>query len=120
MSFAGALPRDQVLRRLAGAHAALLPSLWENLPHAAVEALSVGTPVVATSVGGIPEVVRDGVNGLLVPPDDAAALAAAITRMIEDGALRDRLAAAAQPSVEAVGREPTYTRLEQILIEAAG
>src|SRR5439155_3260110 len=71
VTFVGALPRDRVLRRLAGAHAALLPSLWENLPHAAVEALSVGMLVVATSVVGISEVVRDGINGLLVPPDDA-------------------------------------------------
>ena len=81
MTFVGALPRDRVLRRLAGAHAALLPSLWENLPHAAVEALSVGTPVVATSVGGVPEVVRDGVNGLLVPPGDVASLAGADAAM---------------------------------------
>src|SRR5439155_472331 len=99
ISFAGALPREGVLRRLAGARAALLPSLWENLPHAAVEALSVGTPVVATSVGGVPEVVRDGVNGLLVPPGDVAALAGAMRRLIDDGMLRDVLASAAQPSV---------------------
>ena len=47
-------------------------SAWENLPHAAVEALAVGTPVVATAVGGVPEVVHDGENGLLVPPNDVA------------------------------------------------
>jgi glycosyltransferase involved in cell wall biosynthesis len=120
VSFAGALPRDQVLRRLAGGYAALLPSLWENLPHAAVEALSVGTPVLATAVGGVPEVVQDDVNGLLVAPGDPAALAAAMRRLTEDGALRDRLAAAARPSVAEIGREPTYMRLEQILLEAAG
>jgi glycosyltransferase involved in cell wall biosynthesis len=120
VSFAGALPRDRVLRRLAGARAALLPSLWENLPHAAVEALSVGTPVVATSVGGVPEVVHDNVNGLLVPPGDVAALAAAMRSLADDDSLRDRLAAAAKPSVEAIGRESTYTRLEQILLEAIG
>jgi glycosyltransferase involved in cell wall biosynthesis len=118
VSFAGALPRDQVLSRLAGARAALLPSLWENLPHAAVEALSVGTPVVATTVGGVPEVVHNDVNGLLVPPGDATALAAALRRLIDDDSLRERLAAGAKPSVEAIGREPTYTRLEQILLEA--
>jgi glycosyltransferase involved in cell wall biosynthesis len=108
-----------VLRASAGPHVAVLPSLWENLPHAAVEALAVGTPVVATAVGGVPEVVHDDENGLLVPAGDVSALAAALRRMLDDDALRDRLAAGAKPSVAAIGREPVYTRLEQILEEAA-
>jgi glycosyltransferase involved in cell wall biosynthesis len=117
--FVGSRPRDDVLRYLAGARAAVLSSAWENLPHAAVEALAVGTPVVSTAVGGVPEVVHDDVNGLLVPPNDPAALAEAIRRVLDDDALRDRLAAGAQPSVAAIGREPIYTRLEAILAEAA-
>ena len=112
----GSRPRDEVLRYLAGARAAVLSSAWENLPHAAVEALAVGTPVVATAVGGVPEVVHDDVNGLLVPPNDPAALAAAIRRVLDDSELRDRLAAGAQPSVAAIGREPIYSRLEAILV----
>jgi len=116
--FAGALPRTEVLAHLAGARAAVLASAWENLPHAAVEALAVGTPVVATAVGGVPEVVHDGENGLLVPPHDAAALGDALRSVLVDDALRARLAADAQPSVAAIGREPVYTRLEAILAEA--
>jgi glycosyltransferase involved in cell wall biosynthesis len=119
VTFAGALPRSEVLSHLAGARAAVLASAWENLPHAAVEALSVGTPVVATAVGGVPEAVFDDRNGLLVPPNDAAALAAALERVLRDDALRDRLAAGAIPSVAAIGRDETYTRLETILEEAA-
>lgn len=119
VEFLGVRPRGEVLRYLAGARAALLSSAWENLPHAAVEALAVGTPVVSTAVGGVPEVVHGDENGLLVPPNDPAALAAAIRRVLTDDELRARLAAAAKPSVEAIGREPTYTRLEQILEEAA-
>jgi glycosyltransferase involved in cell wall biosynthesis len=119
LRFAGALPREQVLRHLAGACAALLPSAWENSPHAVVEALSVGTPVVATAVGGVPEIVRDGENGLLVPPNDAPALAQAMRRVLEDDGLRDRLAAGAVPSVATIGREEIYGRLEAILAEAA-
>ena len=113
--FVGCLPRKEVLRYLAGARAALLSSSWENLPHAVVEALAVGTPVVATAVGGVPEVVHDGENGLLVPAGDVPALAAALAKVAADGRLRDRLAAGAQPSVERIGREPTYARLKQFL-----
>ena len=91
--FAGALPRADVLSALAGARAAVLSSDWENFPHGAVEALAVGTPVVATAVGGVPEIVRDRVNGLLVPPGDPASLARALRLLVEDDAVRERLAA---------------------------
>ena len=117
--FVGALPRERVLSELAGARAAVLSSAWENLPHAAVEALAVGTPVVATAVGGVPEVVHDGQNGLLVPPNDPEALAHALRRILEDDDLRDHLAANAQSSVAAIGRDTVYARLEQILADAA-
>ncbi|HZP72745.1 MAG TPA: glycosyltransferase family 4 protein [Gaiellaceae bacterium] len=117
--FVGSLPRHDVLERLAGARAAVLSSAWENLPHAAVEALAVGTPVVSTAVGGVPEVVHDGENGLLVPPNDPTALAAALELVLRDDVLRDRLAAAAKPSVAAIGRDVIYGRLEQILLAAA-
>ena len=80
----------------------------------------MGTPVVSTAVGGVPEVVRDGENGLLVPPNDPEALAAAQRAILHDVALRDRLAAAAKPSVAAISRDVIYGRLEQILAEAAG
>src|SRR4029450_123250 len=76
VTFLGARSREEGVRTLAGAHAALLPSAWETLPHAAVEALAVGTPVVATAVGGVPEVVHDGENGLLVAAGRPDALAA--------------------------------------------
>lgn len=115
----GSQSRDRVLSYLAGARAAVLSSAWENLPHAAVEALAVGTPVVATAVGGVPEVVTDEHNGLLVPPNDANALAEALRRVLVDDALRQRLAANAKPSVAAIGRDAIYERLEGILLDAA-
>mgnify|MGYP002336252519 CR=1 FL=1 len=119
IEFRGSLPRDEALRVVAGAEAGLLSSAWENLPHSAVEALSVGVPVVATAVGGVPEVVHDGENGLLVPPGRPEALAAAIRRVLEEPGLRERLAAGAKPSVEPISSEAIYGRLEAILQEAA-
>jgi glycosyltransferase involved in cell wall biosynthesis len=117
--FLGARSRADVLRILAASDAALLPSRWENFPHLVVEALAVGTPVVATAVGGVPEVVRDGENGLLVPAGDADALAAAIRRLMTDDALRARLAAAAAPSVAAFAPERLLGEIAAALERAA-
>lgn len=117
--FAGPLPRQDVLALYRGADAALLSSAWENFPHSVVEALAVGTPVISTEVGGVAEVVEDGVNGLLVPRGDVEQLARAIERVTSDPELRDRLAAAAAPSVERLRPERVYGRLEEILVEAA-
>ena len=118
--FLGPLNREGVLTLFRGADASLLTSSWENFPHTVVEALAVGTPVIATTVGGVPELVRDGENGLLVPVGDADGLAAAIRRLLlDEPGLRERLAAAAAPSVEHLRPEVLYARLEAILREVA-
>ena len=119
IEFRGSRSRDDALEIVAGATAALLSSDYENLPHSAVEALSVGVPVVATAVGGVPEVVHHDRNGLLVPPGRPDELAAAILRVLDEVGLRDRLAAGAKPSVEAISSEAVYGRLESLLAEAA-
>ena len=75
--------------------------------------------MVGHAVGGVPEVVRDGENGLLVPPGRPDELADAIRRILDEPGLRDRLAAAAKPSVAAISSEAIYGRLESLLAEAA-
>jgi glycosyltransferase involved in cell wall biosynthesis len=114
----GPLARDDVLTLFRAADAALLTSAWENLPPSVVEALAVGTPVVATAVGGVPEVVRDGENGLLVAPGDVDALADAIRRVSEPG-LRGALAAKAAGSVAELDEQRLLARIVR-LIEGAG
>jgi glycosyltransferase involved in cell wall biosynthesis len=76
-----------------------MPSLWEGLPLSLVLAMGAGLPVVATRVAGIPEVVTDDVNGLLVPPGDAGALGEALRRLVQSEALRARLGEAAKAFV---------------------
>jgi glycosyltransferase involved in cell wall biosynthesis len=118
--FLGGVSRDAVLRLFRAADATVLSSSWENLPHTVLEALAVGSPVVATAVGGVPEVVRDGENGLLVPPNDPAALASAIRGLLEDDELRRRLADAAPGSVAGYTEEAVFSRIEEELQRAAG
>ncbi len=114
--FLGAGTRDDVIALFRAVDAALLTSAWENLPHTLLEALATGTPVIATAVGGIPEVVRDGENGLLVPPRDIAAIASAIDRLVHDDALRASLAAAAAPSVEELAEPRILRRIVQAIV----
>lgn len=80
--------RDDIGDVLAAADLGVLSSDYEGTPLAVLEYMQAGLPVVATSVGGLPEFVTEGVNGLLVPPRDPAALAAAIVRILADGAQR--------------------------------
>jgi L-malate glycosyltransferase len=76
-----------------------LASRGEALPLVLLEAACLGRPVVATAVGGVAEAVADGATGLLVPPDDPPALAAALRRLIADAGLRARMGAAGQARV---------------------
>lgn len=77
----------------------VLPSLWEGLPLVLIEAAALGKPIVATAVDGSREIVADGETGLLVPPADPAALAAAVNRLLDDPALAARLAARARETI---------------------
>ncbi|MBX3011955.1 MAG: GT4 family glycosyltransferase PelF [Caldilineaceae bacterium] len=78
----------------------VLPSHWEGMPMVLLEAMAVGLPVVATAVGGTPEVVVPGETGYLVPPADPPALAQALLRFCHDPALCQRLGAAGRQRVE--------------------
>lgn len=115
--FLGPLPRRDVLELFRAGDASLLSSKWENFPHGVVESLAAGTPVVATAVGGVTEVVRDGQNGLLV--EDPSTLAAAITRVFSEPGLLDRLRANAASSVAEYSRDRVYGQLLDLLREAA-
>ncbi|MBC6456838.1 glycosyltransferase [Actinomadura sp. HBU206391] len=82
---------------------AVLPSHQEGLPNAVLEAMAAGLPVITTAVGGIPEIVTDGVTGLLVPPRDPRSLADMIELLAADPGLRVRLGTAARRAAEGFG-----------------
>jgi glycosyltransferase involved in cell wall biosynthesis len=92
--------RPDAIGLMKGLDLFVMSSVTEGLGSAAIEAMACGRPVVATRAGGLPEVVEDGVSGLLVPPADDRALADAIVRVLRDPALASRLAAGARARVE--------------------
>jgi glycosyltransferase involved in cell wall biosynthesis len=95
-----ALPTEGVARALDAATVLVLPSRSEGMGRVLVEAFCRGRPVVASRVGGIVDLVRDGENGLLVLPQDPAALADALCRLLTDTALAERLAAGAKAGAD--------------------
>jgi len=83
--------RTDVLGCIKGFDLFVMSSVTEGLGTSLLDAMACARPIVATRAGGIPEIVEDGVNGLLVPPRDHAAMAAAIVRMLGDEAMRTRM-----------------------------
>lgn len=112
----GARLQDDVVAALRHASVfALAPVIMEDgdrdgIPNVLVEAMAAGVPVVTTRISGIPELIRDGTDGLLVEPRDPDALAAALRRVLTDSGLADRLAAAARRKVELNFDVETNTR----------
>jgi glycosyltransferase involved in cell wall biosynthesis len=115
----GWLDSDDVAAALMDADIVVLPSLSEGLPVALLEALGHGRAVVATRVGGIPEIVTHGVDAVLVPPGDADALARAIAELAGDPARRARLGRAARARAELLSGDQIYDRLEELYVAVA-
>ena len=92
--------RTDVPAVLKGLDLFVLPTLEEALGTSFLEAAAMGIPTVGTRVGGVPEAVKDGVTGVLVDPDDAGALAAAVVRLLKDASLRRSMGEAGRKMVE--------------------
>ena len=116
--------RSDVPDLLSEAAISVLPSLSEGTSNTLLESMAAGIPVIATRVGGNPEVIEDGVSGLLVPPRDSAALAAATGRLLEDEDLALRLGQAGMRRVSELfsieGSVHQTEHLYQRLVEAKG
>jgi glycosyltransferase involved in cell wall biosynthesis len=106
---------------LSAADVLVLPSRNEGQPMAVLEAMAHGLCVVASDVGGIPELVDDGRTGLLVPPDDVEALVAALRKVLDDDSLRAALGATARERVlEEFDVDVVWRRIDGIYREVAG
>lgn len=96
VNFLGWVNLDEVSRLMRSADIFVLPSYQEGLPMAIIEAMANALPVVSTPVGSIPDMIRDGETGMLVPPGDSSALAAAILRLLQSPELRASIGLAAR------------------------
>jgi glycosyltransferase involved in cell wall biosynthesis len=111
-------PRDEVYRLYREADVFVLPTWREGFPNVVIEAMAAGLPVVSTPVGAIPEAVEDGRSGLLVPVRDAAALEAALRRLIDDAQLRVAMGRRGRERVESTfSFEAVVARLAAIYRE---
>jgi Glycosyltransferase len=113
----GVTPNSDRLRALfARADAFVFPTRADCLPLAVLEALAAGLPVITTSVAALPEAVRHGENGVIVPPDAPDALAEAVAQIAADGALRQRLSACSRATAEErFDARANYRRIIEIL-----
>jgi colanic acid/amylovoran biosynthesis glycosyltransferase len=99
VAFVGKAGQDRIQEHYADADLFCLPSLGEGVPVVLMEAMAMGVPVIATRVGGVPELVEHGVSGLLAPPADPVALAEAIATLAEDPEARERMGTAGRRRV---------------------
>jgi glycosyltransferase involved in cell wall biosynthesis len=113
------IPADRMPDLYARHDVLLLPSLMEGLPSVILEAMASGMAVVTTDICGMPDVVEDGFNGLLVPPADAAPIASAILQLSNDGNLRAKLGKAAQQTMRRRTWQRSAEKLEQVFAAAA-
>lgn len=114
-------PRAAVMEAWRRSAIALVPSVWpEPCPTVALEAMAAGRPVIASRVGGLPDLVDDGETGLLVPPDDPAALRGAIARLLADPAAQGRLGEAGRRKVAGFAAGAIVSRIEQAYAEVLG
>jgi glycosyltransferase involved in cell wall biosynthesis len=112
----GHVERHEVVNHLRDALGLVVPSIWyEGMPMCILEALSTGTPVIVSNIGGLPEIVSHNASGLLVEPGDSAGIATAVRQLAKDGGLSRRLQTGARSAYKSrYTPEANYTTLMAI------
>jgi glycogen(starch) synthase len=116
--FVGSVPHSRAVELFLGCEIFVLPSRHEPMGIVNLEAMAAGKPVIATEVGGVPELVLHEQTGLLVQPDNADALAAALRRMMQDGDLRHRLGEAGRRRAGQFSWPALADQYDQVYAEA--
>lgn len=117
----GPCSHERVVERFGRSDIVVLPSHVEAFPFVVLEAMAAGRPVVVTNVGAIPEMVRDGIDGFVVPPRDAEALAERLGQLVADPGLRARMGSSGRARVEERYSVPVvFGRLAEFYRELAG
>lgn len=112
------VPFDDVLRGWRHSLAAIVPSIWsEPCPSVVLEAMAAGTPVIASAVGGVTDLVNDGTSGILVPPGDAEMLASAMDRMVVDETARSEMGRAGRALATNHTLDVVASRWESVFAE---
>ncbi len=117
--FLGNVPYEKIPLLIRASNVFVLNSEYEGLSHTLLEVSALGLPIVATGVCGNPEVVEHEVNGLLVPPKDARAVAQALRRILDDPALAERFAKKGVERMDRFSRPATFAQVERALGEVA-
>ncbi len=120
VEFGGRTPKERVPATLARADIFVNTSLIDNTPVSVIEAMACGLCVVSTNVGGVPDLIEDGVSGLLVPPANPSAMANAIRRLYREPGLASRLSSNARRRVEKFDWSLVLPAWQELLSKAAG
>lgn len=115
--FVGALTQEALFAVITAADVFVLNTAYEGLSHQLLEVMALGTPIVTTPVGGNPELITDGVEGLLVPVDDVAAIDDAVTKLLADPQLRADYATAARARVGDFSAQVAIEKISRLLVE---
>ena len=120
VQFAGAVPQSELAAWMGNASVLVLPSRSEGLPRILIEAMATGTPIIGSRVGGIPELIEDGVRGFLVPPADSQALAEKLRWLLESPAEARAMGARGRAFVERLFSTESYLKGYERVFTIAG
>ncbi|MFC2154206.1 glycosyltransferase, partial [Candidatus Altiarchaeota archaeon] len=119
VTFLGQKEKDELPKIFFNSDVFVLPSIWEGLPLSLLEALAAGLPIISTNVGDIPNICRDGVNSIIIPPKDSKSLANAMQRLLLDEKLRNEFGRKSQEIAKDYSLEYMWEKTMDLYVNTA-